>query len=493
MNRPGDFYFRSCFVPALAVVICCFVLQSRAISQGNDEATESAVEKRPNIMVIIADDLGYGETGMMGNDEIPTPHIDALAKDGLRCTSAYVTSSYCSPSRAAIYTGRYQSRFGYEMNPTGKRNLHEVAGLPETETTFVKRLSKAGYRTGLIGKWHLGTVKTKHPLQRGFDEFYGFLHEGHFYVPGPPYEGVVTMIRDTSVEKGQRVRDGNLIRGNYAPISEPGYDDDNPLYRGDKEIEEANYLADAISDEATAFITDHADKPFCLVVSYGAVHSPMQAKTDDIQALRRIKDIQRRIFAGMLTSLDRGVGRIREQLQEQSLTRNTMVVFVSDNGGPTAELTSSNAPLRGGKGSLYEGGIRIPMIWSYPGKIPSGRSEDRPVLSLDIAATALDAAGLPAVKEADGRSLLQWINDPSQDDPHEVLFWRMSGGKIACRVGNWKIVRPKQGKPFELYHLAGDAPESRNLANEHPEKMRELINRLSAIESEMMEPIVLPK
>jgi arylsulfatase B len=276
-------------------------------------------------------------------------------------------------------------------------------------------------------------------------------------------------------------------------MSEPGYDDDNPIIRGDKEIEEPAYLTDAISEEAASFIDDHADKPFCLVVSYGAVHSPMQAKTEDIKAMRRIKDVQRRIFAGMLLSLDRGVGMLRDQLEKHSLTRQTMVVFVSDNGGPTEELTSSNAPLRGGKGSVYEGGIRVPMVWSYPGKIPAGRTEDRPVLSLDIAATALDVAGLPPVENADGRSLLEWVDDPSLDHPHDVLFWRMSGGKLACRVGNWKVVKPKKGEPFELYHLAGDPTESRNLATEHPIKMRELINKLTAMESEMPAPIVLPR
>ncbi len=354
-----------------------------------DKVTNKEPDKRPNIVVIIADDLGYGETGMMGNDEIPTPNIDALAAAGVRCTSGYVTASYCSSSRAGLFTGRYQSRFGYEMNPTGKRNLHPEAGLPTTETTFVKRLSEAGYATGLVGKWHLGTVESKHPLRRGFDEFYGFLHEGHYYVPGPPYKKVLTMIRDSSLEEGKRVREQNLIRGNYARMSEPKYDEDNPILRGQEEVVEADYLTDAITNEAVEFIDKHSSKPFCLVVSYNAVHSPMQAKTDDIEALRRIKDVQRRIFAGMLTALDQGVGRVRDALKEQGLTRRTMVVFLSDNGGPTAELTSSNAPLRGGKGSLYEGGIRVPMVWSFPGRLPAGRVEDRPVLSLDIAATAL--------------------------------------------------------------------------------------------------------
>ena len=298
--------------------------------QGGDAATNkvapksgtpvNASDKRPNIVVIIADDLGYGETGMMGNGEIPTPHIDALAAAGIRCTAGYVTASYCSASRAGLFVGRYQSRFGYDMNPTGKRNLYPEAGLPTTETTFVKRLSKAGYATGLGGKWHLGTSEAKHPLRRGFDQFYGFLHEGHYYVPGPPYKHVLTMIRDSTLEKGKRERDKNVIRGNYARMSEPKYDADNPILRGEEEIVEADYLTDAITDEAVDFIQQHAGKPFCLVVSYNAVHSPMQAKIDDLEPLRRIKDAQRRIFAGMLTALDRGVGRVQDALNEKGLT-----------------------------------------------------------------------------------------------------------------------------------------------------------------------------
>lgn len=462
----------------LLVGFCMAVLPGMAASQ-------------TNIVVIIADDLGYGETGMMGNNEIPTPQIDALAASGVRCMAGYVTASYCSASRAGLFSGRYQSRFGYEMNPTGKRNLLPQAGLPEDVTTFVSRLSDAGYATGLMGKWHLGTVEGKRPLERGFDDFYGFLHEGHFYVNGPPYKGVLTMLRDTSVEKGARVRDDDVIRGNYARMDEPDYDADNDILRGESPIIEGDYLTDAITDEAVRFIDQHADDPFCLVVSYNAVHSPMQAKHEDLEALYRIKDDQRRIFAGMLLALDRGVGRVRQQLASNGLTERTLVVFLSDNGGPTAELTSSNAPLRGGKGTLYEGGVRVPMVWSLPGRLPEGKREDRVVSSLDIAATALDLAGLPEDEFADGKSLLGWINDASASSPHNEIFWRMSGGKVALRLGNWKIVRPKRGESMELYHLAGDTGETRNLVSQQPEKMRQLVNRLYALESEMPEPIVL--
>ncbi len=459
--------------------------------------SDVVAQSRPNVVVIVVDDLGYGETGMMGNREIPTPHIDALAASGVRCTAGYVTASYCSPSRAGILTGRYQSRFGYDINPTGERNLLPGAGLPISETTFVSRLRQSGYRTGLVGKWHLGASEAMHPLSRGFDSFYGFLHEGHFYVPGSlpanePFENVLTMIRDTSLPVGERRREGNLIRGNYTPISEPAYDAHNPLLRGTDPITEPRYLTDAISEEAVAFITQHRGDPFCLMVCYNAVHSPMQAKLEDCETVRRIEDVQRRIFAGMLLSLDKGVGQIMDCLDEHQLIGNTLVVLLSDNGGPTAELTSSNEPLRGGKGTLYEGGVRVPFVWSFPGRLPEGRTESRPVLSLDIAATALDLAGLPADPNADGVSLLSWIDSPLATG-HETIYWRMPGGRQALRSGNWKIVRPRKTRPFELYHLAGDPGEQRDLSGVEPSKLKELVNRLQAYDNQMAEPIVLPR
>ncbi|MCO8125466.1 sulfatase-like hydrolase/transferase [Stieleria sp. TO1_6] len=487
---------------------CCHVLGlllalvSVQLAWGDDPAGVS----RPNLVVIVADDLGYGETGMMGNREIPTPNIDALAASGVRCTAGYVTSSYCSPSRAGIVSGRYQSRFGYDINPTGKRNLLPDAGLPTSETTFVSRLSAAGYQTGLVGKWHLGGTEAMHPLQRGFDSFYGFLHEGHFYVPGSlpeqapltdsptdslavenePFENVLTMVRDNRLPSGQRVRQGNLIRGNYARISEPAYDQDNPILRGTDVITETRYLTDAITEEAVDFIQQNQSSPFCLMVCYNAVHSPMQATLADCELMQRIPDEQRRIFAGMLIALDRGVGQITSSIDEHRLRRQTLVVFLSDNGGPTAELTSSNAPLRDGKGSLYEGGVRIPMVWSMPGRLPAGVTEKRPVLSLDIAATALDLAGLPPDPNADGISLLKWIDEPMAAG-HKTIFWRMPGGKQALRSDDWKVVRPGKGKPIELYQLSADLGEQRNLAASETAKLKELMNRWQSYDAQMPE------
>lgn len=445
----------------------------------------TAVSSQPNLVVIIADDLGYGETGMMGNAEIPTPAIDALARSGVRCTSGYVTSSYCSPSRAGFLSGRYQSRFGYDLNPTGERNNHPNAGLPPQQKTFVEHLQSAGYHTSLIGKWHLGTRPPQVPTSKGFDHFFGFLHEGHFYVPGPPHENVWTMLRDNSLPTGQFETNRRTIRGNYARINEPAYDAGNPVLDGGDPIDDWNYLTDTITGKAVDTIAQAASNPFAMVVSYNAVHSPMQASLEDHAAMDYIADPQRRIFAGMLIALDRGVGRIIEKLDQQKLRQETLVVFFSDNGGPTAELTSSNAPLRGGKGSLYEGGVRIPMIWSMPGTIPAGAEEKAPVLSLDIAASFLPLAVDETFQlETDGTNVLPWIGRGTFESDRTV-WWRMPRGARALRHGDWKFVQARQNQPIELFNLESDLSESNDLSETHASRLQELLAIWDSIQSEM--------
>ncbi len=459
------------------VPICLFA----ATAMGND---------RLNLVVIIADDLGYGETGAQENSGIPTPALDRLAADGVRCTSAYVTSSFCSPSRAGFYTGRYQSRFGYDHNPTGARNLLPDAGLPATESTFVAQMQQHGYRTGLIGKWHLGATLEKHPLRRGFNMFYGFLHEGHFYVPGPPYPNVLTMLRTNRLPAGQLERRDGILYGNYTGTNEPPYNADNPILRGSEEIIEPKYLTDAITDNAVDFIRVHSAEPFALIVSYNAVHSPMQALESDLAKFALIENPQRRIFAGMLSALDRGVGKITTAIHDAGLTEKTLVVFFSDNGGPTQELTSSNAPLRGGKGDLYEGGVRIPMIWSLPGRLPAGRVENRPILTLDIAASGLALAGAPLPETLDGVDALPYLSGENTAALHEQIYWRMQGGKAAFRHGNLKWVRPRADAPAELYDLATDLSETHDLATTRPADLQHLTAAWEQANAAMAPPIM---
>lgn len=452
---------------------------------------------RPNILLIVVDDLGYGELGCQGNRQVPTPHIDSLSAEGVRCTAGYVTASYCSPSRAGLLTGRYQTRFGHELNPVGRHNLDPRAGLPRGEPTLAERLKTAGYATSLIGKWHLGATEQQHPLARGFDEFYGFLHEGHFYVP-PPYRGVASFLRRRQLPDGaaDRWTEGDITWSTHTGGDEPPYDADNPILRGRRGVTETSYLTEALSREAVAFLERHKGEPFFLYLAFSAVHSPMQARNEDLAQLAHIEDLHRRVFAAMLANLDRGVGAVLDKLRRERLQERTLVFLISDNGGPTRELTSSNAPLRGGKGELYEGGIRVPFLVSWPGVLPAGRRYDPPVSSLDVAATACAAAGLPIEAESlDGVDLIPYLSGRRQVRPHEVLFWRMNR-KRALRLGDWKIVGQTGGgngrTTFELFHLIDDPSEQHDLSAAQPQRLSELIKQWEAKNAEMVPPAWRP-
>ncbi|MEM9480102.1 MAG: sulfatase-like hydrolase/transferase [Verrucomicrobiota bacterium] len=455
-------------------------------------------ESLPNVVLFVADDVGYGELGCQGNPEIPTPHIDSIAENGVRFTQGYVTAASCSASRAGFLTGRYQTRFGYEFNPTGAKNEEPDAGLPTSEETLADVLVEAGYTTSLVGKWHLGGTPKFSPLRRGFDEFFGFLHEGHYFVP-PPWEGTTTWLRRKVLPGGGEGRwtspDGKLIYATQIPTNEPDYDADNPIYRHGQPVEEPEYLTDAFTREAVAFIDRNADRPFFLYLPYNAVHSPMQGADAYMEKFAHIEDIQRRIFAAMLANMDDSVGEVLEKLREKELEENTLVIFFSDNGGPTKELTSSNLPLRDGKGSVYEGGIRVPFLMQWKAAVPGGQTYEKPVISLDVFATAAAATNAPLKKKKyDGVNLIPYLTGEKQSAPHRELFWR-TGPKSAIRVGDWKLVRnPRrnQGKDWELYDLANDVSESNNLAAANPEKVGELIESWEKMNSEMIEPVWRP-
>ena len=292
-------------------------------------------EQRPNVIFIVVDDLGYGELGCYGGKDIPTPQIDALAASGARFTSGYVTAPFCAASRAALMTGRYQTRFGFEFNPIGAKNAAPGIGLPIAEKTVADRLRDSGYATGLVGKWHLGGTAEFHPQRRGFDEFFGFLHEGHFYVQ-PPWQGVTTWLRRKTLPDGGQGRwtspDGRIVWSTHLGSNEPEYDTDNPLLRSSQPVDEKANLTDAFTREACDFIARHRAQPFFLYLAYNAVHSPMQATDDDLKKFAHIEDIQRRIFAAMLTHLDDSMGKVLAQLRDSGIEENTLVVFLGDNG-----------------------------------------------------------------------------------------------------------------------------------------------------------------
>ncbi len=405
--------------------------------------------RKPNVVVIVADDLGYADIGVHGCKDIPTPHIDSLAAGGVRFTNGYVSCPVCSPTRAGLTTGRYQQRFGHEFN-TGPAPDGDV-GLPLSETTFADRMKAAGYATGMVGKWHLGAAAKFHPLQRGFGEFFGFLGGAHTYM---------NMAGD---------RRGTILRGTGA-------------------ANEQEYLTDAFAREAVAFIGRHEKEPFFLYLTFNAVHNPLQAPQKYLDRFPNLKG-NRRTYAAMLSAMDDGIGAVLKKLRDAGIEQNTLVFFISDNGGPPQANSSSNGPLRASKGTVYEGGIRVPFIIQWKGQLPGGKTFDHPAISLDILPTALAAAGAPVPAEAklDGVDLLPFLKGEKAGAPHEVLFWRF-GAQAAARKGNWKFVQTRAGTS-ELYDLAADLGESKNLAAEKPDVLKDLSDAWAKWHAELKDPL----
>ena len=449
---------------------------------------------KPNVVIILADDLGYGELGCQGNPQIPTPNIDAIAAAGIRFTSGYVTGPNCSPSRAGLLTGRIQTRFGHEHNPIGARNELAGFGLPLTEKTIADRMLGAGYVSAVIGKWHLGGAPEFHPYRRGFDEFFGFTHEGHYFVP-QPWEGVTTMLRRKVLPGGGTGRRsfGKVIYSTHMGNNEPDYNANNPIVRSSQPVDERAYLTDAWTREAVSFIKRNRDKPFVLYMAHNAVHSPLQGADKYMKRFGHIDDTHRRIFAAMLANLDDSVGQVMAAIRKAGIEKKTVVFFLSDNGGPTKELTSSNLPLRGGKGQLYEGGIRVPFMVQWKGTLPAGKVYDKMVVSTDIFATSLALAGVETMPETDGVNLIPYLLGKNKGRPHEKMYWRQ-GNKSAVRVGDWKLVRHGSSRrvgPWELYDLANDLSESKNLRSARPQKYEELLRVWDEYESQMVDAVFL--
>ncbi|MBX3437266.1 MAG: sulfatase-like hydrolase/transferase [Planctomycetaceae bacterium] len=475
----------------LTAVGIVWFLTSVALPADQSDSGASRFGK-PNIIILLADDLGYGELGCQGNSEIPTPSIDSIAQDGIRLTAGYVTAPNCSPSRAGLLTGRFPTRFGHEFNPTGAKNEDPAFGLPLSQRTIADALQGAGYITGLIGKWHLGGTAAYHPYRRGFDEFFGFLHEGHYYVPDP-WNGVTTMLRRRMLPGGGQGRRmfGNVVYGTHLPYNEPDYDANNPIVRGSQPVSETAYLTDAWTREAVDFIGRHRNKPFFLLVAYNAVHSPLQGADAYMERFAHVEDIQRRIFTAMLANLDDSVGAVRRKLHDENLEGDTLIVFLSDNGGPTRELTSSNRPLRGEKGQMYEGGIRVPFLLAWPGRLPAGEEYSAAVSSVDLHATVLAIAGAQTDAASDGVDLLPFLRREDHKQPHSGLFWRQ-GTNAAVRVGDWKLLRHGRANgpgEWELYNLADDLSESQDLASLRSEKRDELLSTWKRFDAEMVDPL----
>lgn len=394
----------------------------------------AASSDRPNILIIIADDLGIGDVGFSGGRDFPTPNIDSLARDGATFAAGYTTAPVCSPSRAGYLTGRYQQRFGHEFNPATGNVRQE--GLPLSETLLPALLRHAGYHTAIVGKWHLGTEPGFEPLARGFDEQpLGFLGGARAYLGD--------------------------IRG-------PG----RTLLKDGRPTTATGYLTDQLGDEAAAFIRRRAQEqqPWFLWMAFNASHIPMDTTQEILARVPASVSAERRNLAAMTISLDDNVGKLLRTLEDTGQAGRTLLVFSSDNGG-AKESHASNRHLRGAKGSTFEGGIRTPLALRWPGLARPGTLISAPTNTLDIAATAVAAATGTVPENWDGRDLAPALAGKATPDPSRPLFWRM-GGRWAVRAGDWKLVG--DGASPLLINLREDPSESTDLSAKHPEKRREL-------------------
>jgi arylsulfatase A-like enzyme len=400
--------------------------------------TWAADAKKPNVIILLADDVGWGEFGFQGNKQIPTPNIDSIAKNGTRFTNGYIAATYCSPCRAGLMTGRYPTRFGHEFNGGGNDGGKNF-GLALTETTMATRMKALGYATACVGKWHLGGPPDFLPMKRGFDEFFGSVaNPGSYLTP-------------------QHFVDSRKSP-NVFPIKEPNF-----------------YTTDQFGDRAVDWIGKQTG-PYFLYLPFNAQHAPLQATKKYLDRFPNVKEDKRHTFCAMMSAMDDAVGKVLAKVRERGEEENTLIFFFSDNGGPTPQTTSSNGPLRGFKATTSEGGTRIPYSVQWKGKIPAGKDYTLPIQNLDILPTSIVAAGgtVDPAWKLDGVDLMPYITGKNTARPHETLYWRF-GDQWAIRHGDWKLVASRIDKNMpRLINLADDIAEANDLAAKEPAKVKEL-------------------
>ena len=472
-----------------------------------DQGKQAAPTKKPNIILIVADDLGKFDLSVYGNLFIQTPNIDKLAHEGALFTDGYATASVCSPSRAGLMTGRYQQRFGYQLQPHQRypnnkaewwlfKNLVNTSdiepsdysaypskkdigknGLPKSEITIPELLKHNGYATAWIGKWHLGYEEPMLPKNFGFDYRYGF-YEAFSLFADPKDPNIVNArineFTDKHIWKGGR-KEACAIRENEALV------------------DEKEYITYAFARKAKAFIQANKNNPFFLYLPLNAPHTPYQAPKDIYDRLTHIQDHNKGVYYAMIVAMDNAIGDIMQQLRQDGLEENTLVIFTSDNGAALYSRTVDNKPLAGGKMTFFEGGINVPLMMYHKGVIPEKTVVQHAVNQCDIFATVADVANiaLPNDRAYDGVSLLPWILAPRRDAPHDALYW-MADYNLAIRSGKFKLIINILDKTVDLYDLQTDPGESKNIAEVHTEEVK-LLNGMLEEWASKMPPMYWPR
>jgi len=473
--------------------------------RGPSSSSKNSALRKPNIIVILVDDLGFNDISFYAEDKsqatLNTPNIDTLAEEGVSFTNAYSVSPVCAPARAALLTGRYPTRFGYEFmalpNGMGKmidmldrekkgrlrypvvssKNMDNIIdfddmGMPTEEITVAETLKKGGYHTVHIGKWHLGRKSSFRAEAQGFDE--SLLMDSMLYLPEDHPEVV-------------------NVKLDYDPIDRFLWANGrfSASFNGGERFEPGGYLTDYYTDEAIKVIEANQHRPFFLYLAHWGIHAPLQASKADYDALSHIKDKKLRVYSAMIRALDRSVGRIMETLKDKGLEDNTMIVFSSDNGGPGyIGIPTINHPYRGWKLTMFEGGTHVPFFIKWPKKIPAGISYSKPVSHMDIHAIAAEISGvnLPDDRVIDGVNLLPYAIGEKRGNPHNTLFWRQGHYQAVLSKG-WKMQVAQFPKKVWLFNLKNDPTERQNLSDEYPEKVAELKELLQKHNAEQAEPL----
>jgi arylsulfatase A-like enzyme len=458
---------------------------------------------RPNILLILVDDLGRDDISVYNDKGVHTPNLLRLAQSGVTFTNAYSTSSVCSPSRASLLTGRYQQRFGFERQPmnryprnkleyfmvdrfvntepmsllnpmsTPSREDIQKQGIPPGEILLPEILQAHGYHTGILGKWHLGFNAPFLPNSRGFDYQYGFYEAFSSYaLPGDPE--TINYKHDYFANKHiwkQKRKGPCAIRVN------------------DSIIVEEDYLTFAIASQTIDFIEKQNGKPFFAFAAFNAPHTPFQVPIGYYNRFANIEDENTRVYHGMIAALDDAIGSILDQLETDGLLENTLILFASDNGGASYTGATENGSLNAGKMTQFEGGVNVPCMISWKGKVPVGTLYDEPVSLMDLFATALSSSGIkgPSDRVIDGVDLLPYVNGKEDGSPHKVLFWRTDFNK-SVRYENWKFIWNTRDNQVFLFDLDSDKAEKINLAGQHPDLVQKLINEMNLWEQELKEP-----